>query len=619
MISSTFQARSRPSRRGRPHSAALAVSVAIMVIAAACSSDDAAISGGDDSFGDPGDCVVVDMSVSSEKIELLSDLAREFNAADRTVSDGTCIFVRPQSKSSGKAATLLAEGWDPETEGPEPVIWSPAAASWGAIVNQRLEVAGESPMTATDPSSFMLTPLVIAMPQPMADALGYPETPVGWSDILALAQDPEGWARYGHPEWGPFRLGKTNPNFSTSGLSALIAQTYAATGATDQLTSEDLADPAVIDFGTGIESAVVHYGDITMTFLNNWFRADRAGTALTYASAVAVEEKSVIDYNRGNPDGIIDPGETPREPRIPLVAIYPSEGTLFSDNPFFVLDAEWVDDAEREAAAEFEQFVQDPENQAKVLDYGFRPGNPEVALGAPIDAANGVDPTQPATELPVPEPAVTVELLDRWVDQRKTARVLLVMDVSGSMGDEAGGGETKLDLATRAADNALGSFKATDEVGLRIFSTDMGVSDSYLDLVPIAPIGENLDDLRSSLASLTPLNKTPLYEATSTSFAEMVAAYDPARINAVLLLTDGKNEDLDEIDDRTQRDQLIAQIAETASGEGSVPVRIFAVAYGADADSTTLQAIAEASNGVVYPATDATTIDSVFVNVVSNF
>ena len=86
-----------------------------------------------------------------------------------------------------------------------------------------------------------------------------------------------------------------------------------------------------------------------MTFLNNWFRADRRGTALTYASAVAVEEKSVIDYNGGNPDGVFDQGEEPREPRIPLVAIYPEEGTLYSDNPFFILDAEWVSDDQREA------------------------------------------------------------------------------------------------------------------------------------------------------------------------------------------------------------------------------------------------------------------------------
>ncbi len=161
----------------------------------------------------------------------------------------------------------------------------------------------------------MLTPLVIAMPKPMADALGYPQTPIGFADIVDLANDPEGWAAFGHPEWGPFRLGKTNPNFSTSGLNFTVAEYYAATGKTSGLTIEDLQRPAAVEFATNVESSVVHYGDITMTFLNNWFEADQRGNALRYVSAVAVEEKSVIDYNIGNPDGILDPGETPRPPR----------------------------------------------------------------------------------------------------------------------------------------------------------------------------------------------------------------------------------------------------------------------------------------------------------------
>ena len=154
---------------------------------------------------------------------------------------------------------------------------------------------------ATDPVSFMNTPLVIAMPRPMAEALGWPDQPIGWSDILALSRSANGWADEGHPEWGRFRLGKTNPNYSTSGLHALIAQTYAATGKTAGLSSEDLQNPTVQQYGRDIESSVVHYGDITMTFLNNWFRTDRRGTALNYASAVAVEEKSLIDYNAATP------------------------------------------------------------------------------------------------------------------------------------------------------------------------------------------------------------------------------------------------------------------------------------------------------------------------------
>src|SRR6185295_5982066 len=232
--------------------------------------------------------------------------------------------------------------------------------------------------------------------------------------ILALAQDPNGWAGKGHPEWGPFRFGKTNPNFSTSGLAQTVAQYYAATGKTSDLTLEDLARPEVEDFSRGVESAVVHYGDTTLTFLNNLYRADRRGDPFGYASAVAVEEKSLLDYNRGNPDGILDPGERPRPPRVPLVAIYPKEGTLYSDNPLIVLDAPWVSKQEQAAANQFASFVTQTKNQRRVLQYGFRPGNPSVSIGKPIVAKNGVDPSQPQTTLEVPKPPVLAGVIDEW-------------------------------------------------------------------------------------------------------------------------------------------------------------------------------------------------------------
>ncbi len=605
---------------------ALAVLV-LAAVAAACSvgtgGDDAAPTSIDDVLGDPGDCVVVDMAVSPEKIDLLTDLARTFNGSDEAEVDGECVFVRPQSTSSGLGASRLVEGWDPDEAGPRPVIWSPASSAWGAIVDQRLTEAGEAPIAGTG-TPFMLTPLVIAMPEPMAEALGWPDEPIGFADVLDLSTSPEGWAAFGHPEWGPFRLGKTNPNFSTSGLSALIAQTYAATGTTEGLTSEDLARPAVVEFATGVESAVVHYGDTTLTFLNNLYRADQRGSGLTYASAVAVEEKSVIDYNRGDPDGVRQPGEEPRPPRVPLVAIYPEEGTLYSDNPFFVLDADWVSDEERAGAEAFGAFVQRPENQERVLEYGFRPGNPDVAIGAPITPENGVDPDQPQTLLEVPEPEVMVELLERWDEQRKPARVELLIDVSGSMGDPAGDDArpTKLDLAIEAALDGLDQFADRDVVGLRVFSTELGpgADQEVVELVrPRAMDAEQRARLDRAIRSLFPTNATPLYTATQATYEASVAEYDPDSINAVVLLSDGVNDDGDLTDDDAQFDDLLAALTAGSEGSRSEPVRIFPIAYGADADLASLQAIAEASNAALYTATDPATIERVLAAVISNF
>ena len=622
MRSSTLHPSSRPARRrGRRLLALTGVVAAAALVMSACS-------GGGDEGTDGvdarrGDCTTVDVAVSSEKIDLLGDLADDFNDSDQAEVDGECVFVEVRSKASGGAMTALSQGWDEVEDGPRPVIWSPASSSWGTILNQELADAGQPAMAPEDPTPFMLTPLVIAMPEPMAQALGYPEQPIGWSDILALAQSETGWAEYGHPEWGPFRLGKTNPNYSTSGLSALIAQTYAATGKTSGLSAEDLANPSVIQYGTDIESSVVHYGDITMTFLNNWYRADRRGTGLTYASAVAVEEKSLIDYNKGNPDGVLSQGEDPQKPRIPLVAIYPTEGTLYSDNPFYILDADWVTPQQRRAAEKFQDYVQQPSNQEKVLDYGFRPGNPEVALGDPVVPANGVNADQPQTLLEVPSGQVMVDLLDAWATQRKGARVMLVLDVSGSMGEPADpeqpNGPTKLDLAKQAVIDGLDDFKAEDLVGLRIFTTDDGGVPVVTDLAPVAPVGPNREALANEVNSLIPLRGTPLYDVTQQSYDEMLSGYDPALINAVIVLTDGMNDDGDASDDQQQFDALLSDVKRNSEGENSKPVRIFTVAYGSGADPKELRQIAEASNATAYQASDATTINQVFAAVVSNF
>lgn len=591
----------------------LAAVAALMVVAGACSS------GGSNNgnASGPGDCIDVPMASSPEKLDLLTALSKRFNESDDNEVDGRCSFVRVARVSSGVGASLLSEQWpDEQANGARPVIWSPSASSWGAVVNERLAQKSEDAIVPASATPFMLTPLVIAMPKPMAEALGYPETPLGFGDLLQLAQAKDGWASKGHPEWGAFKLGKTNPNFSTSGLSSTIAQYYAGTGKQSDLTLEDVNRPDVDSFMRGVESAVVHYGDTTLSFLNNLYRNDRAGLGLTYVSAVAVEETSIIAYNRGNPDGILDPGEQPRPPRVPLVAVYPKDGTLFSDNPFFVLDASWVKDDQKQAARKFEAFVQQPDNQRRVLEFGFRPGNPRVAVGEPISARFGVDPKQPGTALGVPEPEVLVRLLEKWGEQRKAARVMLVIDVSGSMGEPVSDDETKLDLAKRASVDALAQFKPEDLVGLRIFSTNISSAEprSYLDLVPFAPIAQNREVLANKIRSLQPTEGTPLYATAKDSFADMKKAYDGSRINAIVLLTDGRNED-----EYNDLNATLSSLRSGSEGQSSTPIRLFTIAYGEDADKAVLKRLAEATNATSYDASDPLSVAKVFTAVISNF
>ena len=253
-----------------------------------------------------------------------------------------------------------------------------------------------------------------------------------------------------------------------------------------------------------------------------------------------------------------------------------------------------------------------------------RPGNPDVAVAAPIVTDNGVDPDQPATLLQVPEPPVMVRLLDNWREQRKEARVLLVLDVSGSMKDQAveGSSETKLDLAQRAAVESLDQFTSNDQVGLRIFTTGLGPSEdeSFLDILEIQPMGANREALANEINDQFPRYGTPLYDVTRQSFTDMVENYDEERINAIVLLTDGRNEDGDTADDEHQLRDLLDMLEDHTTGEQNQrPVRIFPIAYGQQADMSTLEEIAEATDALAYDASDPATITKVFTAVISNF
>lgn len=557
-------------------------------------------------------CTQVALTASSEKAALLQQIADGWNGSDASEVSGTCTEVTVTSKASGGAADALARDWDEAVDGPRPDVWSPAASSWTGLLRQKTSVLDKPDLIGdAQPASIANTPLVIAMPKPMAEALGWPAKPLGWEDVYNLARDPKGWASLNQP-YGAFTLGKTNPNFSTSGLNATIGTYVAATGTSSDLTLTNLADPKVQAYAKAVESAVVHYGDTTLTFLSNLQKADDRGNGLGYISAVAVEEKSVWDYNQGNPSG--DPKTLGQHapPKTPLVAIYPKEGTLLSDSPYAILNAPWATAEKKAAAVKFLEHVQGADAQKQFAAAAFRTFD-----GKPVAAttqANGLLPDQPKLVLTPPAPAVLGKVQALWNEQRKGAKVLLVIDTSGSMGQSSGSnGKTKLELAKEAADRALDQFGPSDDVALWSFSTPLGADDEpYRELVPFTPIAKGKAALRQNIQFLQADGGTALYATARSAFELMSKDRSSDKIKAVVLLTDGKNE--------YEPDTDLAGLERQLSPEDtSSSVRFFPIGYGGDADLPTLGKIAEAARGASYDASDAGSIDKVFTAVLSNF
>ncbi|HEV8229687.1 MAG TPA: substrate-binding and VWA domain-containing protein [Candidatus Limnocylindria bacterium] len=542
----------------------------------------------------PG-CVRLTVWASFEKADLLDQIASDYEKT-RPSLDLRCVDVVVHRKASGEAEVALARGWQ-TSDGPRPDVWSPAATTWVALLDRQRAESRKPAIVPSATPSIMQSPLVIAMPEPMAKALGWPTKDIAWSDIFALAQDPRGWSAYGHPEWGRFKLGKTNPLISTSGLHILLA-TYRAAPA------GDTEDPRVRAFLRGVEQSVVHYGDTVATFNKNLADADDRGEGLSYVSAIAMEEKQVWDYDQGNPD--FRPAPTRLPPNVKLVAVYPREGTLVADHPYVVLGEDWVDEQKRLAASLFLAHLRSDAVQQRLLSNAFRGHRGEV--GTPIRQATELDASKPSTVFPLPDPATLQRMQASWTEFRKRARVMMIIDVSSSMGERVAGSLSKLELARQAASAALDQFAPDDEVSLWTYAAP-----PYREVVSLGPIREQKALLRSEIERLGPqASAKALYATLTAAVTTLRQRFDRDRINAVLVLTDGRN------DDPTNND-LNGLLRSLRGQPEDERIRVFTVGYGARADLDALERIARASRGASYEASDPRVIDRVLAAVVSNF
>ena len=245
---------------------ALLAAVAVGVVAFVSTGGD---DGGDGDGGDgkaaPAGALRVPFAYSPEKEKLLKPLIQRFNDEERTAA-GKRVFVEGSVVSSGAAESQIAEGRL------EPVAWSPASSLWGRLLN----FDADRPLAPEDNPSIVRTPLVIAMWEPFARALGWPREKIGFEQILRLTRSNQGFGAFGKPQFGQFKLVHTNPDFSTSGLEAVVAEYYSATGKKEGLTEQDVQGSKARRVVRDIERSIVHYGDTTL-FIADQMRKEGPG------------------------------------------------------------------------------------------------------------------------------------------------------------------------------------------------------------------------------------------------------------------------------------------------------------------------------------------------------
>jgi Ca-activated chloride channel family protein len=551
-------------------------------------------------------CTTVRVLSSFENAEMVATLAEAYNAQPRDVG-GSCVEVVASKDKSGIAAEEAAVGFTDQAEGERPTLWIPDARSWLGVARD----AGGSANVPAEGSSIGSSGIVLAMPEDLAAEIGWDEEPPTWSEIFETADDADVWADLDRPEWGEFKLGKTSPVVATSGEAAMLTSYGSAAGSVADVSAADIADDDVTAVVKEHELATSHYMATPEHFL--WHARqteEQGGSAADFLSAVIVDEKSVWDYNRGitSRDGVTRIESEP--PAEQLVPIYPADGHYVADNPAVVLTGAWVDEAETAAAEDFIRFVGTKEGQSVVREAGYRDLNRELDAGV---AEVGALAESPRGRLAFPDPQVVVAVHEAFPEVRKRANVLFLLDVSGSMGSPIATGESKLAAAKVAIEKALDHFAAGDRVGLAAFSEVDANELAPGEVSAVDDIAETRDRFESALAGLQPVEWTPLYEAVDTFAKRQADDFDPDRINAVVLLSDGRNETEAP---STSAEQMLGSLEEL---HHSTPVLVFTLAYGADADVATLQSISSATGAHYYDATDPTEVDEVLGDLVTSF
>ncbi|HUF38258.1 MAG TPA: VWA domain-containing protein [Anaerolineales bacterium] len=527
----------------------------------------------------PAGSVVVDISSSNTKENWMDELVSRFNAEAHETSDGNVIFVRVAHVTSGGSQLAILDGAS------QPQVWSPGDQSWVDGANTvwrdrtgRPLVTEACPLTVLAPSGF-------AMWRPMAEALGWPDTPISWDDLVDLAANPDGWISLGHPEWGTFKFGHVHPTYSNVGLQMMTALVYSTVGETAGLTPEMVYSDPVVEAFTKVELNTWHYGIQSRNLIERMIVRGP-----NYLHAVTTSEAEMLKTNE----------ERAGELRFPLAFIFPAEGTFWSEHPYCILDADWVSDEQGEAARIFLDYMLARPQQELAIDNFLRPIDETIPLHSPLALADGTDPrvttaVVPPLESPSAEAAEAVK--DVFFLTKKKATVILLLDTSGSMEGD------KIKEAVESSVNFVERLDPNDEIYIMTFGGDI------IKLSQGGRAGVVAEALAVTLRGLFADGNTPLYDAVCDAndyMNDLKAEHDAAgerRLYGIVLLSDG-----DDTSSNRTENQMFGCLP---SGEDVEGIKIFTIAYGEDADTDLMLRIANRTNGLSFTASPAS-IDRIY-------
>ncbi|MWB98153.1 substrate-binding domain-containing protein [Agromyces seonyuensis] len=466
-----------------------------------------------------------------------------------------CTDTEVTAQGSADTAAVFAAGGEVPAD-----VWVPDGSVWVDRMNSIATSLGRDAVAVEVGSPVASSPVVFAAPAARAGDFG--DVSLSWASVLgadlpALLPDPESSAA------------------SLAGLTALSAHT-------------DQSDPRPFN------AAMIALGKSIPASPEAAFGSVFAAAEPTVAIA---SEQEVVEFN----------GD---ENTDQLVAVFPTDGTVSVSYPFVRVGDVAADGDRAAAVSGLEQALRGAAD--RLTEAGFRDGEGNGVVSAPGVLAT----SKPAPA--VEDGAAQLGILRAWGVLTLRSRLLAVIDVSGSMEEPASNGLRRIDVFQQAAMGAVSKFSGEVELGVWLFSTGRNGDLDYEDVVPIAPLADSahtqqIGALVQSLPSRLG-GGTGLYDTTYAAVQRVRESYDPTKINAVLLITDGKNED---DTDGLSLEQLLADLQQLQADDPTKQVPVIMIGFGPDTDMDAMTQIAKSTGGAAYLAEQPEDLGTVLVDALS--
>ena len=509
-------------------------------------------------------------------------------------ADGICVAVDVTESDpvdvaavvAGRHGVSLAGVGQPGGTLSSPDVWVPDSSTW--LLRLRGAASGFAPTNVT---SIARSPVVVAMPEPVAAAVGWPRKKLTWNDLLD--QLNTGTA---------LRPGVVEPTRDAAGLAGLLALSAAAQASG---ASAREASTAVLRALASGKSA------LRQDLLARFPRSADPATVASSLSAAPLSEEDVVEYNS-------------KKPPIPLAALYIEPAPISLDYPYAVMPG--TDPMKVKAAEGLFRVLTTNEFKNRLGGQHLRAADGtwgsgfEAPTGAPSPAGTPqvtASPNGGGSAAGGFDPVQVEGLLSTWTAVTLPARMLAVIDVSGTMRGAvpSAGGASRMDITKAAAAQGLSLFGDDWAVGLWIFSTNMGGGLDYKELVPIGPLSATRNQLVGALQTVQVKRRgdTGLYDTLLAGYKNVQDGWQAGRINSMVVLTDGIGND--DPEGGISLPGLLDQLGRIKDDKR--PVQVIIIGLGDAINRGPLDQVVRTTGGGVFVAEDPAKIGEIFLRAIS--